>query len=71
LSIGIFLNVFARYPVVIATLLLIGGGILLGIAGLLTGITLLKILGVTLTVIGLLIPLINFFLKSASKHEST
>jgi len=69
LSIGILLNVFAKYPVIVAVFLLVGGGILLGIASLLTGIALFKTLCIILIALGLLILLINFFLKSTSKKQ--
>jgi len=69
LSIGILLNVFAKYPVVTAVILLIGGGILLGIANLLTGITLFKTLSLVLIAFGILILLINFFLKITTKKQ--
>lgn len=69
MSIGILLNVFAKYPVIVAVFLLVGGGILLGIASLLTGIALFKTLCIILIALGLLILLINFFLKSTSKKQ--
>jgi len=63
LSIGILLNVFARYPFIVLACLLLGGGILLGITGLITGIQLFKLLSVVLIVCGLAVISVKIILK--------
>lgn len=63
MSIGILLNVFARYPFVVLACLLLGGGILLGVTGLITGIHLFSLLSVVLIVCGLAVILVNILLK--------
>mgnify|MGYP000215085672 FL=1 len=63
MSIGILLNVFARYPFVVLACLLLGGGILLGITGLITGIQLFKLLSVVLIVCGLAVISVKIILK--------
>ena len=63
MSIGILLNVFARHPFVILACLLLGGGILLGVTGLITGIQLFNLLSVVLIVCGLAVVLVEILLK--------
>ncbi|MEX2703607.1 MAG: hypothetical protein Q6368_011160 [Candidatus Baldrarchaeota archaeon] len=63
MSIGILLNVFARYPFAVLACLLLGGGILLGVTGLITGIQLFNLLSVVLIVCGLAVISVKILLK--------